>query len=409
MKLVVGYGNRNNIISRNWINALHLHNKTLEDIVANSTISTITSSNDNLKQFLIEYKEVFNESLGLCKVKAHLYVKPDVTPKFCKARSLPFAYRQVVETDLARLVAENVIEPVNIAKWAAPIVVVPKPGGKVRICADFSTGVNQALDTGQYPLPKPNDLFVALNGGIVFSKIDFSEAYLQVQLDNDSKDLLVINTHQGLFRFNRLPFCVASAPSIFQRIMDQMLSGLDGTVSYLDDIILTGKTEADHWINLRKLFDRIKDYGFHVNQNKCMFFKDFVEYLGFIVDKAGVRTSPSKTKAIISMPAPINVSQLRSFLGMANHYAKFISNLSDRLSPFYSMLKKDTPWKWNINCEKSFQSIKRILTSPLALTHYDPTLPLVLAADASSTGVGAVIYTNSRMELKKLSYTHRKR
>jgi hypothetical protein len=126
------------------------------------------------------------------------------------------------------------------------IVVVPKLGGKVRICANLSTGVNQALDINQYPLPKPNDLFVALNGGNQFSKIDFSEAYLQVELDDDSKDLLVINTHKGLFHYNRLSFGVASAPSIFQKIMDQMLAGLDGTVCYLDDIIVTDHNYHDH-------------------------------------------------------------------------------------------------------------------------------------------------------------------
>ena len=93
---------------------------------------------------------------------------------------------------------EGVIEPVSFSRWAAPIVVVPKPGGKVRLCADLSTGVNQALDIDQYPLPKPDDLFTVLNGGEKFTKIDLSDAYLQVQLDNDSKELLVINTHKGL-------------------------------------------------------------------------------------------------------------------------------------------------------------------------------------------------------------------
>ncbi|CAF3938147.1 unnamed protein product, partial [Rotaria sp. Silwood1] len=320
------------------------------------------------------------------------HVKPNVIPKFCKARSLPFAYREAVENDFNRLITEGVLEPITVSKWAAPIVVVPKPGGKVRICADFSTGVNQALDIDQYPLPKPNDLFVALNGGTLFSKIDFSEAYLQVELDDDSKELLVINTHKGLFRFNRLPFGIASAPSIFQKIMDQMLSGLEGTACYLDDIIVTGKNKIDHLNNLHKVFNRIKEYGFQINKGKCIFLNNYVEYLGFIVDKNGVHSSPSKTKAIVEMPKPTNISQLRSFFGMINHYAKFIPNLSDQLSPFYSLLKNNTPWKWNSFCDKAFKNIKQCLTSPLALTHYDPSLPLVLAADASNSGVGAVIY-----------------
>ena len=392
LQMLVGVANRTNILGRNWINALHLNKSTLDNIINHNKVLSVNSNIGNLNVLINKYKEIFKEGLGFCKIKAHLYVKPDTKPKFYKPRSLPFAYRQAVEMDLDRLVSDGVLKPVNIAKWAAPIVVVPKPGGKVRICADFSTGVNQALDIDRYSLPKPNDLFVALNGGSQFSKIDFSEAYLQVELDDESKQLLIINTHKGLFQFNCLPFGIASAPSIFQKIMDQMLSGLEGTVSYLDDIIVTGKNKFDHLHHLDKVFSRIKEYGFHISKSKCKFLQDNVEYLGFIVDKHGVHSSPSKIKAIIDMPKPTNVSKLRSFLGMVNHYAKFIPKLTDRLIPFYSLLKKDTSWIWTSACDNAFKNVKKFLTSPLALTHYDPSLPLVLAADASNTGVGAVIY-----------------
>ncbi|CAF4548507.1 unnamed protein product, partial [Rotaria sp. Silwood2] len=392
LRLIVGIDNSNNILGRNWINVFHLSNQSLDDIGNNSSIQNVNFEFKNLNELITHYDAIFKQGLGCCKIKAHLHIKPNVLPKFCKPRSLPFAYREAVENDLNRLVNEGVLEPITISKWAAPIVVVPKQGGKIRICADLSTGVNQALDIDQYPLPKPNDLFVALNGGTLFSKIDFSEAYLQVELDDDSKELLVINTHKGLFRFNRLPFGVASAPSIFQKIMDQMLSGLEGAVCYLDDIIVMGKNKIDHLNNLKNVFTRIKDYGFHINKSKCIFLHDHVEYLGFVVDKNGVHSSPSKTTAIINMPKPTNVSQLRSFLGMVNHYAKFIPKLSDRLLPLYSLLKKNIPWKWDRFCDKTFTNIKQSLTSPLILTHYDPDLPLVLAADASNSGVGALIY-----------------
>ncbi|CAF4341779.1 unnamed protein product, partial [Adineta steineri] len=225
--VVNGYGN--NILGRDWIYALNLHTRTLNDIDSNGPTLNVNFGPEGLNELMARHSEIFQEGLGCCKIKAHLHVKPDSIPKFCKPRSLPFAYREAVEQDLNRLINTGIIEPVDVSKWAAPVVVVPKPGGKVRLCADLSTGVNQSLEIDQYPLPKPNDLFVALNGGQQFSKIDFSEAYLQVALDDESKELLVINTHKGLFRYNRLPFGVASAPSIFQKIMDQMLAGLQGT------------------------------------------------------------------------------------------------------------------------------------------------------------------------------------
>lgn len=346
----------------------------------------------SLNELFVQYHDIFKDDLGCCKVKAHLHIKPDATPSFCKSRSLPFAYRQAVEDDLNRLIETKVLSPISCSKWTAPVVIVPKPGGKVRICADLSTGVNRALNINQYPLPRPDELFVALNGGCSFTKIDFSNTYHQVPLDDNSKEILVINTHKGLFQYNRLPFGVASAPSIFQQIMDQMLAGLNGTVCYLDDIIVTGKSETEHLWNLQRVFQRIQEYGFRVNKAKCCFLQDKVEYLGFIVDKNGVHTSLAKIKAIVDMPKPVNISQLRSYLGMINHYAKFVLRLTDRLKPFYKLLVIDNEWIWSDECEKAFKAIKKILSSPIALAHYDSSLPLFLAADASNTGLGAVIY-----------------
>ncbi|CAF1443856.1 unnamed protein product [Rotaria sp. Silwood1] len=164
------------------------------------------------------------------------------------------------------------------------------------------------------------------------------------------------------------------------------------TLGYLDDIIVTGNNTIDHLNNLQQLFIRIREYGFHLNKQKCSFLQNQVEYLGYIVDKHGIRSSPSKTTAIIKMPRPDNISQLRSFLGMVNHYAKFIPKLTERLFPLYELLKRNKPWNWTFQCENTFKSIKEILISPLALVHYDPALPLVMAADASNVGVGAVIF-----------------
>ncbi|CAF4937693.1 unnamed protein product, partial [Rotaria magnacalcarata] len=168
LRLLVGHNHRN-ILGRDWIKALNLNKLTLDDILFNDNkILNVNPGFNSLDQLIHHFAGIFKDELGCCKIKAHLHIKNDIKSKFFKARSLPFAYRQAVELDLNRLVSANVLEPINTANWAAPIVVVPKPGGKVRLCADFSTGVNQALDIDQYPLPKPNDLFVSLNGGIKF-------------------------------------------------------------------------------------------------------------------------------------------------------------------------------------------------------------------------------------------------
>ena len=150
---------------------------------------------------------------------------------------------------------------------------VKKANGKVRLCADFSTGLNDALDVHQYPLPAPEDLFTKLNGGTCFAKLDLADAYLQMEVDEDSKNHLTINTHKGLFQFCHLPFGVKSAPAIFQQTMDTMLTGLPGVSAHIDDIIITGRTPEELLRHLTSVLDRIQQYGFRLKLEKCKFFQ----------------------------------------------------------------------------------------------------------------------------------------
>uniref|UniRef100_A0A914W055 RNA-directed DNA polymerase n=1 Tax=Plectus sambesii TaxID=2011161 RepID=A0A914W055_9BILA len=317
-------------------------------------------------------------------------------PGLGHSRPLPFAVYDAVDKEIDWWEQQGIIQPVNHSEWAAPIVIAPKPGGQIRIYVDFSTGLNKAIDIHQYPLPKPKELYQKLNGGIIFSKIDFSEAYLQVELDDESKRLVVINMHKGLYRFNRLPFGVSLALAIFQQTMEKMLAGIPGVGAYLDDVIVYGGNQLEHNHRLRQVLKRISKFGFQLKKEKCCWAKPSIEYLGFIYNAKGVHSNPKKMQAISQMPPPKNVSQLRSFLGMVNHYSKFMPHLSLRLSPLHQLLKKGeddkfVKFEWTSACQSAFKGVKNDLVSPLMLTHYDPQLPIILAADASSTGIGAII------------------
>jgi len=216
---------------------------------------------------------------------------------------------------------------------------VPKKDGGIRTCGDFKVTVNPVLSVEQYPLPHIDDLFAGLSGGQKFSKIDLCQAYLQMHVHEDSQELLTITTHKGLFRYRRLPFGITSAPALFQRAMDQILSGLPGVQCYLDDILCTGATDEEHLRNLDATLQRLKEYGLK-NVN---FFKS-VEYLGHIINAEGLHTAPSKTTAIVDAPPPKNVSQLRSFLGLLNYYRRFIPNLASLLKPMHELLCQGKAW-----------------------------------------------------------------
>ena len=161
--------------------------------------------------------------------KAVIHMKDNVCPTFRRACTVPYALRKKVENELDRLEKENVIQKVEHSDWPTPIVVVPKTNG-VRLCGDFKVTINPNVIPEHYPLPNVEDMFASLNGGNVFSKIDLTHVYQQLEINEASKQYLTINTHKGLYRYQRMSYGVTSAPSIFHSVMDKILNGIPGVL-----------------------------------------------------------------------------------------------------------------------------------------------------------------------------------
>ncbi|CAI5452725.1 unnamed protein product [Caenorhabditis angaria] len=339
-----------------------------------------------------KYPAVFEKGLGTCtKEKVSLKLLPEAEPVFRKARPVPYGSLEAASAEIERLLKLGVIKKVSYAKWAAPVVYVKKSNGATRLCADFKTGLNAVLAPNEHPLPRPQDIFAKLNGGVIFSTIDLADAYLQLELDKASSELCVINTHQGLYEYERLSFGLKVAPAIFQNIMDKMLSGLTGCAAYLDDIIVMGRDELEHRKNLLKLFERIAEYGFRVKLEKCRFGQTEIEFLGFKIDANGRRPNPAKTDPIRNMAPPTNVKTLQSFMGMITYYGAFIPEMKVKRGPLDRLIQKDVEWNWGDVEHQAFEELKNTLASDLNLTHYNPDLPIIVAADACDYGIGAVI------------------
>ena len=183
---------------------------------------------------------------------------------------------------------------------------------------------------------------------------------------------MAINTHKGLFQYNRLPFGVSAAPSIFQRIMETLLQGLPGVCLYLDDILVTGQSDQELLTNLSVVLQKLAAAGMKLKPDKCFFILQEVEYLGHKISANGLEPTQEKGWAIVEAPAPRNVAQLKSFLGMLNYYGKFLPNLSTCLAPLYSLLQKRSHWSWGTKQHKAFEEAKALLVSSHMLTHYDP-------------------------------------
>lgn len=231
------------------------------------------------------------ECVKFTKGKASLHLAEDASPVFCKSISLPHALREKVESELDRLIKLQVLEPVEFSDWATPIVAVLKKNGQVRICGDFRITVNPKLNVAKYPLLKIEDLLQKIANCLIFSKLDLSQAYAQIELSPESKQYVTINTHKNLYRYNRLPYGIAFAPAIFQRIIDQSFAQMPGVIVFLDDILIAAKNTQQHLQILIKVFEKLQECGLKVQLNKCEFMKSEIEYLCHTINKEGIHTS----------------------------------------------------------------------------------------------------------------------
>ena len=284
LKLYVLNNDGRPLFGREWLRHLNLNWSEIKTLhVSSKSTKSRQSEVESLKS---KYSEVFSDELGKLKdVKAKLILRENSAPKFVKARPVPYSLKDKIDKELDKLLNQGVIEKVNTSDWATPIVPVPKPNGDVRICGDYKVTVNPVLQVEQYPLPRIDDLFASLSGGQHFSKIDLKNAYLQIEIDNESKNLLTINTHRGLFRYNRLVFGKASSPAIFQKTIEQIMQGVPGTQVILDDMIITGKSDEEHLRNLEMVLQKLQENGLRANAQKCEFFKDRVNFCGHVIDK----------------------------------------------------------------------------------------------------------------------------
>ena len=360
-------------------------------------------------QFQKEFPALFDHStLGKMNgVQIHLHVD-DGKPRFFKPRSVPFHIHEQYEASLDKLEQDGVIQKVTHSDWAAPTVPVRKPDGSIRVCGDYSVTINKCSKMDHYPLPTLDEMLTKLSGGEKFTKLDLSQAYHQLELSPESRVYTTINTHRGLYEFTRLPFGVNSAVSIFQRTMENLLAGLPGCVVYIDDILVTGKTDEEHAQNLRRVLQRLEDAGMKLKHSHIEFMSDVVVYLGHKISVRGVQPTDERINALKSAKPPKDVAELQSFIGSANYLRRFIPHFAEQMAPLYTLLKRDTKWNWGPKEQQAFEQIRNAMSTDAMLSHFSMTKNVVLQVDASGFGLGAVLLQEDEDKfLRPVAYASR--
>lgn len=288
-----------------------------------------------------KFPNVFDNDLSspITGFEADLMVKHD-EPIFKRAYDVPYRLRDKVVEHIDSLERDGVITPVEASEWASPVIIVVKKDQGIRMVIDCKVSINKIIVPNTYPLPVAQDMFASLSGSKVFCALDLAGAYTQLRLSKRSRKIMVINTIKGLYSYNRLPQGASSSAAIFQKVMDQVLKGLDKVYCYLDDVLIAGEDFEDCQRKLYLVLERLAKFNIKVNLKKCKFFVSKLPYLGHVLTKNGLLPCPEKVETIRRAKAPNNVAELKAFLGLINYYGRFIRNLSSQLNPLYCLLKK---------------------------------------------------------------------
>lgn len=394
------------ILGRNWCRKLKLK-IDLDEINPMCSIKHVSDSNI-IQSISEEFHDIFQPKIGCVKqFTISLKLRDDAKPIFTKEREIPYALIDKVNQELNVLEKTGVISKTEISDWGSPLVVIPKSDGGVRLCVDYKVGVNERLVDAHSPIRKIEDIFNCLRNSRYFCKLDLYKAYLHIPVDEESSKIQTISTHQGTYKVNRLSFGIKTAPSEFNRIINQILLEVPKTEAYFDDIIIHGESKAECQENLFKCLKQLQRYDLHLNKDKCSFFQEEIEFLGHTIKQNKILKSKSKIAAITDLPRPESVDDVRRFLGMVTYYSRFIPNCSTVTTPLRNLLKKNTKFNWNVQCETAFKNLKKEIAFGRVLVPYDPQYPLQLACDASPTGIAGVLSHVIDGQERPISFTSR--
>ncbi|XP_078458755.1 uncharacterized protein LOC144723702 [Lampetra planeri] len=349
---------------------------------------------DRLRVLLREYADVFSEhdsDVGRTDLVKHQIDTGAAQPIKLPAYRVGAPERAQISEAVGDMLRDNIIQP-SASPWSAPVVLITKKDGSTRFCVDYRK-LNAVTLGDAFPIPRIDDTFDSLAGVRYFSTLDLASGYWQVEMAEEDRPKTAFTTPMGLFEFRVLPFGLTNAPVTFQRLMELVMRGLqwEQCLIYLDDVIVLSRSLSEHWSRLREVFQRLRAAHLKLKPRKCYIAQREVGYLGHRVSEAGVHTDPEKVRAIVEWPRPRNLTEIRSFLGLATYYRRFVKGFSEIARPLTQLTSPKHPYQWTGACQTAFTTLKDHLTHAPTLAFPDFTTNFILDTDACSSGLGAVL------------------
>ncbi|KAL4011245.1 hypothetical protein IC575_028297 [Cucumis melo] len=319
-----------------------------------------------------KYPDVFpDELLGLSppmEIDFAIELEPDTAPISRAPYIMAPAELKELKVQLQELLDKGFIRP-NVSPWGALVLFVKKKDESMRLCIDYRK-LNKVTVKNRYPLSRIDDLFDQLQGATVFSKIDLRSGYHQLRIRNSDIPKTAFRSRYEHYEFIVMSFGLTNAPAVFMDLMNRVFKDfLDSLVIvFIDDILIYSKTEVEHGEHLHQVLETLRANRLYAKFSKCEFWLKKISFLGHVVPSEGVFVDPAKIEAVTNWPRPSTISEIRSFLGLAGYYRRFVEDFSRIASSLTQLIRKGTPFVWSPACENSFQELKQKLVTAPVLT-----------------------------------------
>jgi hypothetical protein len=377
-------------------------------LIIDGLSTNVRTTRQTYDMLLARYPALTADGIGTFPNFQHsITLSADAKPRAAKLRPVPLSRREGVKKEIERMVEDGIWEKVTKSTWVHNMVSVVKPNGQIRITSDLAA-LNKFVVPERFPLPCAKDLFLELSGATIYSKLDLKKGYFHVPLDPESRSLTATVTCSGIYQYCRLPMGLCESASVFQRLVAQTLADCEGTIVFIDDILIFAPTMEEHDRRLEQTLKKLSENDFRLNTEKCQFASDTITFLGHEISHNSIKPCPEKIEAITNAPTPCSAKDVQKFLGLVNYYHDFLPNLAAASEPLRRLLRKDVKFSWNNAQDKAFNDLKRQAADNLCVYIFDPTCPTFVTVDACDFGLGAVlsqIQNNKEVPISFASHT----